>query len=486
MSATESPSAVYPAPALYIAGEWIDASGAERTVPVHNPATGEVLADLPVAETHHVDAALQAAERGFRAWRKVSASERGGILRRAADLMRERTEEIAQLITLEEGKPLSEARLEVTRTADTFEWSGEEIRHAYGRVLPYRADGHLHYVVSEPIGPVAAFAPWNFPALAPGRKVAEFLAAGCSGVVKPAEEAPATFLAILRCCLDAGVHPEAVSVVFGDPGRVAEELISSPVIRHVTFTGSVPVGRQLSRLSGQYLKRQTMELGGHAPVIVFDDADIEQFMAVAPAAKFRNAGQICASPSRFFVQKGIYDDFVAEFSKRALALQVGNGLVEGTEMGPLASDRRVTALQHLIDDASGFGGTEILSGSVPEGSGGSYLAPTLIVNAPDEAEIMREEPFGPVVPIAPFESFDEVIGRANGVPYGLASYAFSTSSSTCLAVSQQLEAGVVAINSFEVVTNESPFGGVKDSGFGSEGGTEGVASFLVTKYVNSR
>jgi succinate-semialdehyde dehydrogenase/glutarate-semialdehyde dehydrogenase len=485
MTATQNPGAVYPTPALYIAGEWIDASSTERTVPVYNPATSEVLAELPVAETHHVDAALKAAERGFRAWKKVSASERGGILRQVAVLLRERTDEIARLITLEEGKPLAEARLEVTRTADTFEWSGEAIRHHYGRVLPYRADGHLHYVVSEPVGPVAAFAPWNFPALAGGRKVAEFLAAGCSGVIKPAEEAPATFLAVLQCCLDAGVHPEAVSVVFGDPGRVAQELISSPVIRHVTFTGSVPVGRQLATLSGQYLKRQTMELGGHAPVIVFDDADIEQFMATAPAAKFRNAGQICASPSRFFVQQGIYDDFVAEFSKAALALRVGNGLDEGTQMGPLASDRRVEALQRMIDDASTFDGTEVLSGSAPAGNG-SYLAPTLIVGAPDESEIMREEPFGPVVPIAPFTDLEDVVERANGVPFGLAGYAFSTSSSTCLAVSQQLEVGVVAVNSFEVVTNESPFGGVKDSGFGSEGGTEGVASFLVTKYVNSR
>jgi succinate-semialdehyde dehydrogenase/glutarate-semialdehyde dehydrogenase len=485
MTATQQPTEVYPAPALYVAGEWIDASRVDRTVPVYNPATDEVLAQLPVAETAHVDAALRSAERGFRAWRKVSASERGGILRQVATLLRERTDDIARLITLEEGKPLAEARLEVGRTADTFEWSGEAIRHHYGRVLPFRADGHLHYVVSEPVGPVAAFAPWNFPALAGGRKVAEFLAAGCSGVVKPAEEAPATFLAILQCCLDAGVHPEAVNVVFGDPARVAQELISSPVVRHVTFTGSVPVGRQLSELSGRHLKRQTMELGGHAPVIVFDDADLDQVLASAPMAKFRNAGQICASPSRFFVQKGIYDEFVSEFSKSALALRVGDGLEETTQMGPVASQRRVDALQHLIDDAASFDGTEILAGSVLE-TAGSYLAPTLIVNAHADSEIMREEPFGPVVPIAPFDTLEDVLERANGVAYGLAGYAFSSSSTTCLAVSQQLEVGVVALNSFEVVTNESPFGGVKDSGFGSEGGTEGVASFLVSKYVNAR
>jgi succinate-semialdehyde dehydrogenase/glutarate-semialdehyde dehydrogenase len=485
MTFTQTADGVYPAPALYIAGEWIDASSVERTVPVHNPANDAVLGELPVAESRHVDLALKSAERGFRAWRKVSAAHRGGILRDVAILLRERADEIARLITLEEGKPLAEARLEVGRTAETFEWSGEEIRHHYGRVLPYRAEGHLHYVVSEPVGPVAAFVPWNFPAFAGGRKVAEFLAAGCSGVIKPAEEAPAAFLAVLQCCLDAGVHPEAVNVVFGDPGRVAHELVASPITRHVTFTGSIPVGRQLATLAGQHLKRQTMELGGHAPVIVFDDANLEQVISAAPGAKFRNAGQICASPSRFFVQKGIYDQFVAEFSKASLAVRVGDGLEESTQMGPVGSGRRVEALQHLIDDASTFDGTEVLAGTAPD-SAGSYVPPTLIVNASDDSQIMREEPFGPVVPIAPFDDLDDVLERANGLSYGLAGYAFSSSSSTCLAVSQRLEVGVLAVNSFEVVTNESPFGGVKDSGFGSEGGTEGVASFLVTKYVNSR
>jgi succinate-semialdehyde dehydrogenase/glutarate-semialdehyde dehydrogenase len=341
-------------------------------------------------------------------------------------------------------------------------------------------------VLEDPVGPVAAFTPWNFPVLTPGRKLAELLAAGCSCVIKPAEETPASFLEVVRACLEAGVAERAINVVFGDPPRVAEHLIASPIIRKVTFTGSIPVGRVIAGLAAQHLKRVTLELGGHAPVIVFDDVDVTEVAIVAARSKFRNAGQICVSPSRFYVQRDAMDTFAQAFSDTALALRVGDGLDGETEMGPLANDRRLDAVRELVADAREHAGATVLGADGDHPGGGSYWSPTVIVDAPDDARAMREEPFGPVAPIASFTDVDDVIARANALGYGLAGYAFTDSARTRSQLVEQLEVGMLAVNSFEISNPESPFGGIKDSGYGSEGGIEGLSNFMVTKYVNQR
>jgi succinate-semialdehyde dehydrogenase/glutarate-semialdehyde dehydrogenase len=470
---------------LLIDGEWT-ADGGAGTVPVTNPADGSVLGELPLASAETLDRALASAQRGFEEWRRVSAWDRGAILKRTAELLRERADEIGRLVTLEEGKTLAEGRGEVLRSADIFEWSGEEVRHRYGRVLPRRAPGVQQLVLDDPIGPVAAFAPWNFPVLTPGRKLAELLAAGCSTVIKPAEETPGSFLAVVRCALDAGVTPAAINVVFGDPPAVAEHLIASPIIRKVSFTGSIPVGRSIAGLAARQLKRVTLELGGHAPVIVFDDVDVVEVATQAARAKFRNAGQICVSPSRFFVQRGSLDAFAEAFARTAFSLRVGDGLEEGTDMGPLANDRRLTAMREIVADAHERSGATVLTPDAPAPDGGSYWSPTVIVDAPDDSKAMREEPFGPVAPIAAFTDVEDVLARANDLGYGLAGYAFTDSARTRSALVERLEVGMLAVNSFEVSTPESPFGGLKDSGYGSEGGVEGLSNYLVTKYVNQR
>jgi succinate-semialdehyde dehydrogenase/glutarate-semialdehyde dehydrogenase len=475
----------YPDLHLFIDGAWVPGDGG--SAPVTNPADGATLADLPLASHEQLDRALASAERGFAEWRAVAAWDRGAVLKRTAELMRERADGIARALTLEQGKTLAEARGEVLRTADVFEWSGEEIRHRYGRVLPRRAAGVRQFVVQEPIGPVAAFAPWNFPVLTPGRKLAELLAAGCSCVIKPAEETPASFLEVVRACLDAGVAPRAVNVVFGDPPQVAEHLIASPIVRKVSFTGSIPVGREIAGLAARHLKRLTLELGGHAPVIVFDDVDVAEVAAAAARSKFRNAGQICVSPSRFFVQERVVDEFTDVFASTALGLRVGNGLEPDTEMGPVANARRLDAMRGLVDDARGDERATVLTpgdGEVP--GDGWFCPPTVIAGAPDDLRAMREEPFGPVAPIASFTDVDDVVGRANRLGYGLAGYAFTGALRTRSALVERLEVGMLAVNSFDISTPESPFGGVKDSGYGSEGGVEGLSGYLVTKYVNER
>jgi succinate-semialdehyde dehydrogenase/glutarate-semialdehyde dehydrogenase len=475
----------YPQPKMYIGGEWVGVSG-RRTLAVLNPATLTVLADLPLADSADLDRALAAAQTGFEQWRKVSAWDRGGILKRAADLLRERVDSIAELITLEEGKTLPESRVEVLRTADTFEWSGEEIRHSYGRVLPHRTSGVQQLVVEQPVGPVAAFAPWNFPVLTPGRKLAELLAAGCSCVVKPAEETPASFLAVVRACLEAGVSPKAINVVFGDPPAVSKHLIASPVIRKVSFTGSTPVGREIASSAGRHLKGVTLELGGHAPVIVFDDVDVTEVATLLARAKFRNAGQICVAPSRFYVHHKVAPAFTDAFMAESFSLQIGNGLNSSVEMGPVANIRRQKAMQDFVDDARTYSSATVISSRVSVPDHGYYWPPTLILDPPDESKVMREESFGPVAPITTFTDVDDALLRANSLGYGLGAYAFTRSLRTREVLSENLRVGMLAINSMEISTPESPFGGINDSGYGSEGGVEGLKGYLVTKYINQR
>ena len=466
---------------LLIDGQRLRGEG-RRTLPVINPATEEVLGELPLASASDLDRALEAAERSWPVWRSLGPQQRGRILRKAADLLRERVEPIARLATIEEGKALAEARVELTVSADIMEWYAEEGRRAYGRVLPQRTAGMRMTVVKEPVGPVAGFAPWNFPLGNPTRKLAAALAAGCSVIVKPAEETPACALAIAQALVDAGVPAGVLAVVFGVPAEVSQHLITSPVIRAVHFTGSIPVGKQLTALAAAGMKRTTMELGGHAPVVVFDDVDVDAVLDLSATAKFRNAGQVCVSPTRFFVHEAIYERFAQGFAERAKKMPVGNGLDAGVRMGPLAHDRRRPAVAALIDEAVTQGARALAGGHALPGKGYFY-APTVLADVPDSARIMNEEPFGPVAVLQPFREFDEVIRQANRLPYGLAAYAFTQNSRRVNLLGEQIESGMLGINSFTIAVPEAPFGGVKESGHGSEEGIEGLDSCLVTKFI---
>ncbi len=475
-------AATYPEPKLFIAGEWVTGGG-RVTQPVLNPATEEVLGQLPHASKADLDRTLEAAKRSFPAWRAKAPHERGKILRRAAELLRERTETIAHIATMEEGKVLSETRWEVALSAEIFEWYAEEGRRAYGRVLPQRTSGVRMTVMKEPVGPVAAFAPWNFPIGNPARKIGAALGAGCPCILKPAEEAPGSALEVARALADAGLPAGVLSVVFGVPSEVSSHLLASPIIRAISFTGSITVGKQLMKLAAEGMKRTTMELGGHAPVLVFDDVDLEQVLDQSVFSKYRNAGQVCVSPTRFYVQEKIYDRFVEGFTSRARALKVGNGLADGTQMGPLAHPRRIESMERLLGDARKSGAHFNTGGARIPGSG-YFWEPTVISAVSNDARIMNEEPFGPVAIINPFPDFDTAIREANRLPYGLAAFAFTRSSRNVNLLGEQIEAGMIGINSYAISVPESPFGGVKESGHGSEEGIEGLDACLVTKFVS--
>jgi len=471
----------YPELALLIDGEWISGGG-RATVPVINPATEEVLGHLPLATKADLDRALAAAQRAYPAWRAMAPYLRGRILHRAAELLRERSEEIARLATMEEGKTLPEARIEAGMAAEIFTWYAEEGRRAYGRVLPQRMPGVRMTVVKEPVGPVAGFAPWNFPLGNPARKLGAALGAGCPCIVKPAEETPASALAIAKALVDAGVPPGICNVVFGVPADVSEHLLSSPVIRAMSFTGSVPVGKLLAAKSAERMIRTTMELGGHAPVIVFDDVELDAVLDMAVAAKYRNAGQVCVSPTRFFIQEKIYERFCEGFAARAKALVVGNGLDDKSRMGPLAHDRRLPAIEAIIQDAIAHGAKLRAGGRRIPGKG-YFFEPTVLSDIPNTARIMNDEPFGPIAVLNPFRTLEEVIVQANRLPYGLAAYAFTQNAKRVNQLGEQIEAGMIGINSFTIAVPESPFGGVKESGHGSEEGIEGLDACLVTKFI---
>ena len=466
---------------LFIDGAWCDGA-TRKTQPVLNPATGLVLAQLAHADRSDLDRALDAADRGFRAWRKVSAFERYNTLKKAAQIIRSRADEIARLMTLEQGKPLAEAKAETLAAGDIMEWFGEEARRAYGRIVPPRAEGVTQLVVKEPVGPVAAFTPWNFPINQAVRKVSAALAAGCSVILKGPEETSASCAALIRVYQDAGVPAGVVNLVFGVPAEISEYLIAHPIIRKITFTGSTPVGKQLAMLAGQHMKRMTMELGGHAPAIVFEDADVEVAARMLASAKFRNAGQVCISPTRFLVQESVYPRFVDAFVAAAAKIKVGDGLEPDTRMGPLANARRLEAMRMFVDDAQSCGATLKLGGK-RIGTVGNFFEPTVLAHVPRDARIMNQEPFGPVAALASFKSFDEVVEEANRLPFGLAAYAYTKSLKTATAIGSAIESGMVSINHHGLALPELPFGGVKDSGYGSEGGTEAIEAYLNTKLV---
>jgi succinate-semialdehyde dehydrogenase/glutarate-semialdehyde dehydrogenase len=471
----------YPTLALHVDGEWLDTAG-RRTHQVINPATGQVLGDLPLAGAADLDRALEAAARGFALWRNTPAEERGRVLKTAAGILRERAERVATLATLEQGKSIHETRIEVQMAAGALEWAGEEARRLYGRVL-VRPTGSRSIVVKEPVGPVAAFAPWNFPIGNPGRKLSSALGAGCSVILKPAEEAPASALEVLRALLDAGLPRGVAQVVFGVPDEVSRHLLASPVIRKMSFTGSTVVGKHLMKLCADGMKRTTLELGGHAPVVVFDDVDVDRVLDTAVPAKFRNAGQVCVSPTRYYVQQGVYDAFVEGFSARAAQLPFGDGLDEANRMGALANPRRVEAMGRLIEDAEAHGAKRTAGGE-RRGNTGFFWEPTVLADVPVEAAIMNEEPFGPVALMTPFTTFDDAVAQANRLPFALAAYAYTDSAKRAMLIGDALEAGMVGINTERLGAADSPFGGIKESGHGAEDGPEGVEACLVTKAIH--
>ncbi len=472
---------VYPNTQLYIDGEWMNARSG-RTIPVVNPASGDHIGTLAFAEQADLDHALDAADKGFRTWKKISAYERSKMMRKAANLVRERIDHIAMLMTMEQGKTLAEAKGEILNGADTIDWFAEEARRTYGRVIPARGEGIYQLVIKEPVGPVAAFTPWNFPINQIVRKLSAALAAGCSIIVKAPEETPASPAELIRAFADAGVPPGTIGLVYGDPATISGYLIPHPVIRKISFTGSTVVGKQLAALAGLHMKRATMELGGHAPVIIFDDADAAVAAKVMAASKFRNAGQVCISPTRFLVQEGIYESFVEQFVANAKKLKVGDGLEAGTTMGALANPRRTTSMDMNMEDVGKHGGT-VKTGGHRIGDKGNFYEPTVVTELSNDARAMNEEPFGPMAIINPFKTFDDAVKEANRLPFGLAAYAWTKSAKTANAIASQVETGMISINHVGLGIPEVPFGGVKDSGYGSEGGSEAIEPYLNPKFV---
>jgi len=470
-------------PQFLIAGRWREGGGA-TLAEIRNPASGVVLASYRAASAADVEEALGAAQRAFPLWRATPAYERGKILRAGAALMRERARSIAHTLTLEQGKPLAEALAEVQATAEMFEWCAEEGVRIYGRLVPARVANLRHDVIREPVGPVAALATWNFPARNPGYKMAAALAAGCSCIVKPAEETPLTCLLLADALTDAGLPPGVLGVVYGDAAALSNQLIASPVIRKISYTGSTRIGRLLAKQAAEGVKKLTLELGGHAPVLVFDDADLKQAVSLTLAAKFRNAGQTCISPTRFYVQEAVYDEFVQRFAAASQALRVGDGLDPATNMGPVVHARRLPDMAAFVQDALDHK-ARLVCGGREMHERGFFFEPTVISDVGDDARLMRDEPFGPIAAITPFAGFDEGVARANALPFGLAAYAFTQSLRTANQLGAALEVGMLAINTCKVASAETPFGGVKDSGYGSEGGIEGLEAYLVTKSITT-
>lgn len=474
---------MYPELGLYINGGWRKSGNDGKSEEVVNPATEKPLAILPHAGKVDLDHAVDAAESGFAQWKATSAYVRSGILRKAADLMRERHDMISTIMVQEQGKVYLEARSEVMTSADVIDWYAEEGRRSYGRIVPGRLTTTRQFVVQEPVGIVAAFTPWNFPVLTPARKIGGALAAGCSLILKASEETPGACVEMVKCFADAGLPAGVLNLVFGVPADVSEHLLAKTAIKKISFTGSISVGKHLAALAARTMKRSTMELGGHSPVVVFDDANPEKAADMIAAFKYRNSGQVCISPTRFYVQQDVYKRFLSRFTEYADNIKLGDGMEGGSTMGPLSNSRRIEAMESFVIDARDRG-AKILTGGKRRGNQGYFYEPTVIVDVPDDSKVMTQEPFGPLAPIVTFKTFDEVVERANSLEFGLAAYAFTSSSSTSAAIGDALQSGMVGINSTAISTPETPFGGVKESGHGSEGGTEGLSAYLSTKFIS--
>ena len=475
--------ATYDAPlGLYIAGEWLTGNGRD-THDVLNPASGKPLAPLPLATKADLDRALEATDRGFRVWRATAPDVRGAVLTKTAALLRERSDRIARIATLEEGKPQAEAKGEVALAASLLDFHAGEAQRIYGRVLP-RPSGTRSLVLQQPVGPVAAFCAWNFPVLNVVRKLGPAIASGCSIIIKPSEETAGSAVEVIRCFQDAGLPGDVLQCVFGIPDMISRQLLASPITRKLSFTGSVPVGKHLAKLAAETMMKTTMELGGHGPVLVFDDCDLEKTLDTLVANKFRNAGQMCISPSRFYVQENIYERFASGFAERAARLKVGDGMSADTQMGPMANRRRPAAMGEMVDDARKSGARVLTGGEGSDTGGGFFFSPTVLADVPVTARAMNDEPFGPIALLSPFATIDEAVEQANRLPFGLAAYCFTENGRRQNMLSEAIEAGMIAINTIRLSWPDSPFGGMKDSGFGSEDGPEGIAAHLVTKTVH--
>lgn len=471
----------YPALGLLINGEWIHARDRE-TCEVRNPATGACLGELPIATEQDIDAAVATAHRAFAAWSRRTPLDRSNILRRVAELVRAHLDRLSAILTLEQGKTLQESTGEIHATADTFDWMAEEGKRVYGRIVPPRVAGLEQLVVYEPIGVVAALSPWNYPAALGARKVATALAAGCTVVLKPAEETPGIWVALAQLCIEAGVPPGVLNVLYGRPAEISDRLLTRPEIKKLSFTGSVPVGLMLARQAAGSLKKLTLELGGHSPVFVSDDTDVDRVAELAVASKFRNAGQICHSPTRFFVHRKVHRAFADGFAARAAALRVGNGLEPGVQMGPLANPRRLAAMEMLTQDAREAGARILVGGDKPAGDG-NFWRPTVIDSPEPAARVLREEPFGPLAVMVPYDQLEDAVNQANALEYGLGSFAFTGSLSTAQFLQENVKAGSISINTFAITPPEVPFGGIKLSGFGREMGSEGLLEHFDIKTV---
>jgi succinate-semialdehyde dehydrogenase/glutarate-semialdehyde dehydrogenase len=463
---------------LFIDGVWKSADAGHTVV---NPVDAKPIGEVPFATKADLEEALAASDRAWPQWKALDVEKRAAILHKIGSLLRERADHIAAILTQEQGKILPEAKAEVLGSAQLFDWYAEEAKRDYGRTL-VRPAGQLSRVIRQPVGPTATFTPWNFPIYLLAKKVAPALAAGNTVISRPPEETPGCTTELFRALSDAGIPAGVAQLVHGDADLISRTLIASRTVRKVSFTGSTPVGKHLMKLCADTMTRVTMELGGHAPVLIFDDCDLEKTLDMVVPQKFRNAGQVCVSPTRFYVQQGIYDTFVKGFAERTAKVKVGNGLEEGSRMGPLANGRRPEAIERLVNDAKAKGARVLAGGE--RGDSGFFFKPTLLADVPNEADIMSTEPFGPVAVSRPFDSFEDAIEQANRLPFGLAAFAFTENGRRANLIGEALEAGMVGINTFNISGADTPFGGVKDSGFGSEGGKEGLESYQVVKAIH--
>jgi succinate-semialdehyde dehydrogenase/glutarate-semialdehyde dehydrogenase len=477
-------SVSYPNTELFINGKW-RAAISNDWLDVINPATEESVGKVAVAQISDLDEALDAANEAFKLWRNTPPFARYKIMRRAADLLRERADSVAKIMTIEQGKPIAEAKGETMLGADTIDWYAEEGRRAYGRVIPSQLANVNQIIIKEPVGPVAAFSPWNFPINQAVRKISGAVAAGCSIILKGPEDTPASCAELVRAFADAGIPDGVINLVYGVPADISNYLIPHPIIKKISFTGSTAVGKELAALAARHMKLSTMELGGHAPAIVFNDADLAAALDVLTTQKFRNAGQVCVAPTRFLIQDELYEKFVDGYVQLAKKVQLGNGLETSTSMGPLAHDRRLAAVEELVQDAVDLGAKIHCGGQRPKNVGYFY-PPTVLTGVPKSARMMNEEPFGPVIPISSFTTVDEVLEEANRLPYGLSAYAYTASSETADRVGREIESGIIGINHHGQPAIETPFGGVQDSGQGKENGSEGLESYMHSKLISHK
>ncbi|MFB8343899.1 NAD-dependent succinate-semialdehyde dehydrogenase [Brucella cytisi] len=460
-------------------------NGSAGTVDVFDPATGEMIASLPRANGSEAREAARLAVEGFEEWSALAPFDRYKILRQAAEVMRGKADEAAAITTREQGKPLAQAKLEWLASTDLLDWSAEEGRRTYGRLVPPRASSISLSVVQRPVGPVALMAPWNFPSWGPMQKIAPALAAGCSIVVKPSEDTPITAWLVCKCLLDAGVPGKAISIIWGNAAEISDALIKAPEIRKVSLTGSIRVGRIVAAAAGEQLKKVTMELGGHAPVIVAEDADLDALVPLATTGKFRNAGQVCISPTRFLVADKIHDEFLERFVGETKKVVVGLGSDPATQMGPLTTLGQLQAIDTLVKDAVSKGGI-LETGGERIGNIGNFYPPTIVSGATSSMKAMNDEPFGPLALVAKVDSIDAALEEANRLPVGLGSYAFTRSDETAARIARGIKVGMLGINHFTLGLPETPFGGVLDSGFGSEGGVEAVQCYMSPMLVTHK